>query len=60
VKNYNITKVHAFPFSNHTLGEHVPASFFPNQIDEKIKKQRLNILIQAGEEVRNSFINSQK
>jgi len=60
VKNYNITKVHAFPFSNHTLGEHVPASFFPNQIDEKIKKQRLDILIQAGEDVRNSFIHSQK
>ncbi len=60
VKNYSITKVHAFPFSNHTLWEHVPASFFPNQIDEKIKKQRLDTLMKAGEEVRNAFIDSQK
>lgn len=59
VKNYNITKVHAFPFSNHTLWEHVPASFFPNQIDEKIKKQRLDELIKAWEEVRENFIKSQ-
>ncbi|MGE4444392.1 MAG: MiaB/RimO family radical SAM methylthiotransferase [Candidatus Altimarinota bacterium] len=59
VKNYNITKVHAFPFSNHTLGEHVPASFFPHQIDEKIKKQRLDLLIATGEKVREDFITSQ-
>jgi tRNA A37 methylthiotransferase MiaB len=45
VKNYNITKLHAFPFSNHTLGEHVPASFYPNQVDEKIKKERLDNLL---------------
>lgn len=59
VKNYNITKVHAFPFSNHTLWEHVPASFFPHQIDEKIKKQRLDLLISTWEKVREEFIASQ-
>lgn len=59
VKNYNITKVHAFPFSNHTLWEHVPASFFPHQIDEKIKKQRLDLLIATWEKVREDFITSQ-
>lgn len=60
VKNYSITKVHAFPFSNHTLWEHVPASFFPNQIDEKIKKERLDQLMHIGDVVRNEFITSQK
>lgn len=60
VKNYNITKLHAFPFSNHTFWEHVPASFFPNQIDEKIKKDRLDRLITTWDLVRNNFINSQK
>lgn len=60
VKDFNITKVHAFPFSNHTLWEHVPASFFPNQIDEKIKKERLNKLLDIWEETRKNFINSQK
>jgi len=59
VENYNITKVHAFPFSNHTLWEHVPASYFPNQIDEKTKKQRLDILLNKWEEVRDNFIKSQ-
>lgn len=60
VKNYWITKVHGFPFSNHTLWEHVPASFFPNQIDDKIKKQRLDLLLETWENMRNSFIESQK
>lgn len=60
VKYFNITKVHAFPFSNHTLWEHVPASFFSNQIDEKIKKDRLDKLLKIWEETREKFINSQK
>lgn len=59
VKDYNITKLHAFPFSNHTYWEHVPASFFPNQVDEKIKKERLDRLISLWDEVRNKFIESQ-
>lgn len=57
VKDWLIMKVHAFPFSNHTLWEHVPASFFPHQIDEKIKKQRLDKLLNLSEEIRNDFIN---
>lgn len=60
VTKYKITKVHAFPFSNHTLWETVPASFFPNQIDEKIKKERLQSLLTIWENVRNDFIESQK
>ena len=59
VKDLKITKVHAFPFSNHTLWEHVPASYYPNQVDEKIKKQRLDDLMMLAENVRNDFIKSQ-
>ncbi|MDD5769540.1 MAG: MiaB/RimO family radical SAM methylthiotransferase [Candidatus Gracilibacteria bacterium] len=60
VKNFNITKLHCFPFSNHTFGESVPASFYSNQIDEKTKKDRVDRLNSIGEEVRNNFITSQK
>lgn len=59
VKDYNITKVHWFPFSNHTLWEHVPASYFKWQIDDKIKKERLEKLLYAWEEVRENFIKTQ-
>lgn len=60
VKDYNITKLHAFPFSNHTFWEHVPASFFPLQVDEKIKKQRMDSLLALWDTVRDDFIASQK
>jgi tRNA A37 methylthiotransferase MiaB len=60
IKDYKITKVHGFPFSPHKFGEDVPAGIFPNQIDEKVKKARLNRLLSLAEEVRNDFINSQK
>jgi len=60
VKDYKITKLHAFPFSSHNLWEHVPASYFPNQVDEKIKKDRLYRLIFIWEKVREDFILSQK
>ena len=60
VEKYNITKLHGFPFSNHNLWESVPASFFPNQVDEKVKKERINRLINIWDKVRNDFISSQK
>ncbi len=59
VKNYWITKVHWFPFSAHNFWETVPASFFPNQVPEKIKKQRITTLLEVAEDVRNEFISSQ-
>gem|GEM_PF-564279 len=59
MEHFGITKLHAFPFSNHTLGEHVPASFFPGQIEESIKKERLHRLLDMGEKTRNDFIASQ-
>jgi len=59
VELFWVTKLHAFPFSAHTLGEHVPASFFPGQIQESVKKERLHRLLQAGEKNRAAFITSQ-
>jgi len=59
VKKYNITKVHAFPFSDHKLWENVPAWLYPNQIDEKIKRERLNRLIELWDKIRDDFIKSQ-
>lgn len=60
VKNFNITKLHAFPFSNHTFGEHVPASYYPLQIPENIKKERMDKLLALWDKVRDNFIESQK
>lgn len=60
VENFNISKIHAFPFSDHSIAEQVPASFFANQVNEKTKKDRLERLLNIGEKVRNNFILSQK
>ena len=56
IKNYWLTKVHAFPFSGHELWENVPAWKFENQIDWKIKKQRMDKILEISEEYRNKFI----
>jgi len=60
VRDYNITKLHAFPFSEHSLGEWVPAGRFKHQIPEHIKKERMNSLLSLGEEVAAKFWDSQK
>lgn len=60
VKDCTITKVHAFPFSPHTMGESVPAGKFKDQIPESIKKDRMQRLMNLSEVVREGFKNSQK
>lgn len=60
VSQYKITKVHAFPFSAHTMWESVPAGKFKNQVPEKVKKERMNRLIELWEQVREDFKDSQK
>ena len=60
VKDFEITKLHAFPFSAHKLWEDVSAWYFDNQIDDKIKKQRLKKLIEMWDHIREDFIKSQK
>jgi len=60
VKNTPITKLHAFPFSPHEMWETVPAWIFKNQVDEKVKQDRIKRLLKLWEEVREDFIKSQK
>ncbi len=59
VKDYQITKVHAFPFSAHTMGESVPAGKFKNQIPESVKKDRMQKLMTLWDQVREDFKKSQ-
>jgi tRNA A37 methylthiotransferase MiaB len=56
VEDWFITKCHIFPFSDHKIGETVPASKFPNQVDEKIKKDRVWRLEAIWEEKRDEFL----
>ncbi|MDD3645850.1 MAG: MiaB/RimO family radical SAM methylthiotransferase [Candidatus Gracilibacteria bacterium] len=60
VKDYKITKLHAFPFSAHDMGESVPAGKFKNQVPEKTKKDRMDRLLELGDKVRDEFIASQQ
>jgi MiaB/RimO family radical SAM methylthiotransferase len=58
IKECNITKVHAFPFSWHELWEDVPAWKFPNQIDWKIKKNRMWEIMNLSDQIRENFIDN--
>ena len=60
IEEFWITKLHAFPFSDHTQREGIPASFFSNQVDQKIKKDRENRLISKGDEIREKFLTKNK
>ncbi len=56
IKNSPINKVHAFPFSWHKLWENVAAWSFPNQIDDKTKKDRMWQVMALADEIRDNFI----
>lgn len=56
VADWLITKIHAFPFSAHKLWESVPAWLFPNQIDDKTKKERMWKLEAIWDKTRDEFI----
>ena len=55
VTQYWVTQVHGFPFSAHQSHHSVPAGKFPNQIDEKLKQERLHALLQAGDDALDAF-----
>lgn len=55
IQECNITKVHAFPFSAHTMGESVPAGKFKNQIQDSVKTERMNEIMNIAEWVRENF-----
>jgi threonylcarbamoyladenosine tRNA methylthiotransferase MtaB len=56
IEEFWITKLHAFPFSDHTQRERIPASLLPDQIDQRTKKERENKLIFKWDEIREKFI----
>ena len=60
IEEYWITKLHAFPFSDHTQREKIPASFLPNQVNQKEKKEREIMLISKWDKIREKFIQSNK
>lgn len=60
IEEFWITKLHAFPFSDHTQRERIPASFLSNQVDYKTKKEREIRLISKWDEIREKFIQSNK
>ena len=46
ISTYNITKLHAFPFSGHGVAHNVPAAKFPNQVPNNIKYIHLRKMIE--------------
>jgi len=56
INKYKITKVHAFPFSAHERSDFIPASQFPNQISEKVKKSRMKEIIRIWDKIREDFL----
>ena len=60
IEEFWVTKLHAFPFSNHTQRERIPASFLPNQVNQKMKKERERKLISKWDEIRQIFIDQNK
>ena len=60
IEEFWITKLHAFPFSDHTQRERIPASFLPNQVKQWVKKDREIRLISKWDEIREKFIAQNK
>lgn len=59
VKKYRITKLHAFPFSDHHKADPIPASRLPDQVPNEIRKKRNRILIEIGDQVRDERVAQQ-
>ena len=60
IEEYGVTKLHAFPFSDHTQRDWIPASKFSNQIDYQTKKEREEKLIEQWDKVRELFLQQNK
>ncbi len=56
VKEFNISKLHVFPFSPHLFGETVPASKFSQQISQLVKKSREKKLLKLAGSIREKFV----
>lgn len=56
VRDFEITQVHAFPFSPHEGLHAVPASKLPDQVPEAVKSDRMARLTAQAEAVREAFL----
>jgi len=55
IEKFTINKVHSFPFSDHHIGEKIPASSLPNQVDAVTKKYREKQLKTIADTVEQKF-----
>ena len=53
VKKIGFSKIHVFPYSRR---QGTKADLFPNQVDEKIKKERVSKLISISDEMENNYL----
>ena len=56
IQKFNINKVHSFPFSDHHIGEKIPASALPDQIDQTTKKHREKKLKKIADALADDFL----
>jgi len=55
IKKCTINKVHAFPFSDHHIGETIPASLLPDQVDAVTKKGREQEIKKIADQLAEEF-----
>ncbi len=56
IQKFKINKIHSFPFSDHHIGEKIPASVLPDQVDHSTKLRRMKQLKNIADVVANDFL----
>lgn len=56
IQKFKINKIHSFPFSDHHIGEKIPASSLPDQVDQATKKSREKQLKKIADQVAEDFL----
>ena len=60
IKDFEINKVHIFPFSDHHIGEKIPASSLPDQVDQVTKRRREKELKKTADIFEQQFYDKNK
>ena len=60
IQDFKINKAHAFPFSDHHIGEKIPASTLPNQVDQATKLRRAKQLKKITDQLADQFLEENK
>lgn len=60
IRQFEISKLHIFPFSSHSKGEWVPAWKFVGQITQSEIKNRVQILEKLWDDLREEFVKQNK